>query len=386
MALFIREGDHLSCFSSVTFAKSFDKAKPLSLDGTLAGWVVKHREPLIIGNFDKDEETLGYYGKKEEIKSFMAYPLEMPGVIVVDSKKKWIFTEKEKKILAHFVTVASKEVEREKQLREMEEEREEFSLLRRQLNFLRQPRLGGTFIEEVVKEALAVSAGDMAVAGIERKGRLSIVAAVGTGAASLLGAECPLQKTVASTVMEGGRELLLPYESGYLREKPLLFQNDGIRARQYFGFPLVVDERPFGFLGFVSLSSRPLRENSISALRDTAHLTSLFLGRVQMREEMEALAHEGPRNGRHGVRPFLRRHLRAGEAEERLFGDLHKASRLSRDQQGQRVRIRRRPVEEDAPGHRLLRGKERDGDEERGRTLLRCNNRLGWAGRRPEHP
>jgi GGDEF domain-containing protein len=294
VALFIREGDHLSCFSSVTFAKSFDKAKPLSLDGTLAGWVVKHREPLIIGNFDKDEETLGYYGKKEEIKSFMAYPLEIPGVIVVDSKKKWIFTEKEKKILAHFVTVASKEVEREKQLREMEEEREEFSLLRRQLNFLRQPRLGGTFIEEVVREALAVSAGDMAVAGIERKGRLFVVAAVGTDAASLLGAECPLQHTVASTVMEGGRDVLLPYESGYLREKPLLFQNDGIRARQYFGFPLVADERPFGFLGFVSLSSRPLRENSISALRDTAVLMSLFLGRAQMQEEMEALTLRDP--------------------------------------------------------------------------------------------
>ena len=65
----------------------------------------------------------------------MAYPLEMPGVIVVDSKKKWVFTEKEKKILAHFVAVASMEVEREKQLREMEEEREEMSLLRRQLNF-----------------------------------------------------------------------------------------------------------------------------------------------------------------------------------------------------------------------------------------------------------
>ncbi len=305
VALFVKEGDHLSCFSSISFAKSFDKAKPLPLDGTLAGWVVKHKEPLIIGNFDKDEETLGYYGKKEEIKSFMAYPLEIAGAIVVDSKKKWVFTEKEKKILAHFVTVASKEVEREKQLREMEEEREEISLLRRQLNFLRQPSLAGTFVEEVVKEALAVSAGDMAVAGIERKGRLSIVAAVGTGAATLLGAECPLQQTVASTVLEGGREFLLPYESGYLREKPLLFQNDGIRARQYFGFPLAVDERPFGFLGFVSLSSRPLKETSIAALRDTAHLTSLFLGRVQMQEEMEALTLRDPATGAMGFGLFF---------------------------------------------------------------------------------
>jgi diguanylate cyclase (GGDEF)-like protein len=267
--------------------------------------VVKHKEPLIVDNFDKDEETLGYYGKKEEIKSFMAYPLEIPGVIVVDSKRKWVFTEKEKKILAHFVAVASKEIEREKQLREMEEEREEVSLLRRQLNFFRQPRLSSAFIEEAAKEALAVSAGDMAVAAIERKGRLSIISAVGAGAAPLLGAECPMQNTVASAVMEGGREFLLPHESGYLREKPLLFPNDGIRARQYFGFPLAVDERPFGFLGFVSLSSRPLRERSISALRDTAVLMSLSLGRLQVQEEMETQAQRDPATGAVGFALFF---------------------------------------------------------------------------------
>jgi GGDEF domain-containing protein len=297
VALFVRDGDHLSCFSSVTFSRSFDRARPLALDGTLPGWAAKHKEPLIIGNFDKDEETLGYYARKEEIKSFMAYPLEAQGVIVVDSKKKWVFTEKEKKILAHFAAVASKEVEREKQLREMEEEREEFSLLRRQLNFFRQPRLAGDHIEEALKEALAVCAGDVAVAGIERRGRLSVVSASGAGAASLVGAECPIHNTVASTVMEGGRELLLPYESSFLREKPLLFPNDGIKARQYFGFPLAADERPFGFLGFASLSSRPLRERSIGALRDTAVLASLSLGRLRVQEEMEARAQRDPATG-----------------------------------------------------------------------------------------
>ncbi|MGD0228807.1 MAG: GAF domain-containing protein [Syntrophorhabdales bacterium] len=297
VALFMRDGEHLSCLSALTFAKSFDKAKLLPLDGTLAGWAVKHNEPLIIGNFDKDEETLGYYGKREEIKSFMAYPLEIPGSIVVDSKKKWVFTDKEKKILAHFVRVVSREVERERRLREMEEEREELSLLRRQINFLRQPRPDGSLIEDALKDALSVSAGDLALLGVERKGRLSIVAAVGAGAASFLGAECPTRMTIASTVLEGGREFLLPSESGFLRERPLLFPNDGIRARQYFGFPLMVDEKPFGFLGFVSLASRPLREDSITGLRDTAVLMSLFLGRLRMREEMEWQTNRDPATG-----------------------------------------------------------------------------------------
>ncbi len=304
VALFLRRGDHLSCFSAITFAKSFDKSRLLSLDGTLAGWAVKHREPLIIGNFDKDEETLGYYGKREEIKSFMAYPLEIPGVIVVDSKKKWVFTDKEKKLLAHFVAVASKEVEREKQLKEMEEEREEVSLLRRQLKFFRQPRMTGDRMEEAIKEALLVSGGDMAVAAVEKRGRLSIVSAVGEGAANLLGAVCPMQNTVASTVMEG-KEFLLPYESGYLREKTLFFPNDGVRAKQYFGFPLAVDDRSFGFLGFVSLFSRPLRERAIIALRDTAVLASLSFSRLQAQEELEAQSQKDPATGAMGFAIFF---------------------------------------------------------------------------------
>ena len=297
VALYMKEDDRLICLSAVSFAQSFDKGRSLPLEGTLAGWALKHRAPLIIGNFDKDEETLGYYGRKEEIKSFMAYPLEIPGVIVVDSKGKWVFTEKDKKILAHFGKMLSKEVEGQKQLSQMEEEREEAALLKRQLGFLKQPRPDGVLMEEVVQEALSVSGGDLALAGVEGKGSLSIVCALGTGAGPLAGAECPLHATIASTVLEGGSEFLLPYDSGYLKEKPLLFQNDGIRARQYFGFPLTMHEKPFGFLGFASLSGRRLRENAIAGLSDAAVLMSLFLGRLRLAEEMEAQAGADPATG-----------------------------------------------------------------------------------------
>ena len=73
-------------------------------------------------------------------------------------------------------------------------------------------------------------------------------------------------------MVEGGRELLLPYDSGYLREKPLVFPNETVKARQYFGFPLVLDEKAYGFLGFASLSQRRLREGAIGVLRDMAAL------------------------------------------------------------------------------------------------------------------
>lgn len=286
VALFVRDGRSLTCFSAITFAKSFDKTRLLPLDTTLPGWVLKHKEPLIIGNFDKDEETLGYYSQREEIKSFMAYPLDIPGVIVVDSKKKWVFTDKEKKMLAHFGTIVTKELEREKRLQEMEEEHEELLVSRRIIALLRDPRSGASVVDEILKEGLTLSGADVAVAGIEKNGRLTVVGSAGEGVEQLLGADCPVTTTIASTVVESGREFVLPYESGYLREKPLLFQNDGVKAKQYFGFPLMAGERPYGFVGFASLSTR-LREGSISMLREMTILLSLYLARLKTEQEME---------------------------------------------------------------------------------------------------
>jgi GAF domain-containing protein len=114
VAVYIRERDMLNCLSSVTFARSFDQNKPIPIESTLAGWVIKHNAPLIIPNFDRDEDALGYYGSPEGIKSFMGYPLETEGVIIVDSKKKYVFTDKEKKILGSFASLIHEEIEKRK--------------------------------------------------------------------------------------------------------------------------------------------------------------------------------------------------------------------------------------------------------------------------------
>jgi GGDEF domain-containing protein len=297
VALFVEDGKKLICLAGYSFARSFDKTKAIPTEGTLPGWVVKHREPLIIGNFDKDEDALGYYGKKEEIKSFMAYPLDMPGVIVIDSKKKWVFTEKEKKVLGLFVSLLTEELEREQQIRDMEEEREQLALTRKIVGIMRESRGDESTLVEVLEEGLAVSGGDVSLMGVEDKGKVRIIGLAGVGADELMGAEFPPRTSIVSTVLDGGRELLLPYESGYLREKPLVIPNETVRAKQYFGFPLVMDERPYGFLGFVSLSQRRLREGAIGVLRDMAGLVSLYLVRLKLQEEMGAIARRDPTTG-----------------------------------------------------------------------------------------
>jgi GGDEF domain-containing protein len=305
VALYVPEQDKLRCLSFFSFDTTFDKAKTIPIDGTLPGWVVKHREALIVGNFDKDEETLGYYNKKEEIKSFMAYPLDSMGVIIVDSKKKWVFTDKEKKILAHFVSMLSREVERDKELRAMEEEREELFLTRRLINLTRRPDTEMSAISAILEEGITASGADLAVVGMETRGRLKVVGAAGSDFDRLVGMDCEKTASIASTVIEGGDEFLLPFDSGFLREKPFLSHDDGMRLKQYFGFPLFLHEKVYGFAGFASTSSKHLREESISVLRDATNLISLFLARFKVRDEIEVRGDADPVTGALRFAPFF---------------------------------------------------------------------------------
>jgi len=305
VAFFVRESDHLKCFSSVTFATSFDKSKPISIDNSLPGWVVKHNEPLIIPNFDKDVETLGYYGADEGIKSFMGYPMEEKGVIIVDSKKKWVFTDKEKKILGSFVSLINEEIEKSKKTQDFEEIIDELSAEKKIMNLFRDLNLSHISIKEIFMELLNLSGADLCFTGIEKNGKLFIKEILGIDDGSYLMKVCPSGNSVAATVMEGERELLLPYDSGFLKEKALFFPDESIKAKQFFGFPLLSGDVSIGVIGFVSLSEKPLHEKSIEPLRNVSVLLSLYYSSLWMRENLEKLKDFEPVTGSIQFTSFL---------------------------------------------------------------------------------
>jgi len=174
VALFLKENERLQCVSSVTFAQSFDRNRYISVEGTLPGWVIKHKEPLIIANFDKDESALGYYGESEGIKSFMGYPMEESGVIVVDSKKKYAFTDKEKKILGSFVAAIHEEIEKEKRFQDIEEKLEELYVERRMVGLCNELNVSKTSVADILQECCGIAGADAGFLCIEKNGKLYI--------------------------------------------------------------------------------------------------------------------------------------------------------------------------------------------------------------------
>ncbi len=297
VAFYIREKDTLTCLSSVTFARSFDAKKSISVEGTLPGWVIKHNAPLIIPNFDRDEDALGYYGASEGIKSFMGYPMDTKGVIIVDSKKKYVFTDKEKKILGSFASLIHEEIKQERKALHAEETMEELYAERRILNLLSALNTSKVSTPDVLTEILGLSGGTFCFIGMEKKGLLVIQDVVGIEKGDAVKKECHPGESIASVVFEGGRELLLPHGSAYLRERSLFFPNEPFKARQFFGFPLITEDTTFGVIGFVSLDENELKQSAIGALRNLSCLLSLYFTAQWMREHLDRIRDFDPVTG-----------------------------------------------------------------------------------------
>lgn len=71
----------------------------------LIGWIIRNQSPLLVPNFDQRRNFLGYYNDKEEqsIKAFMGCALPgSRGVLCVDSKRQYSFSEKDQKMLQLF--------------------------------------------------------------------------------------------------------------------------------------------------------------------------------------------------------------------------------------------------------------------------------------------
>lgn len=76
----------------------------------LAGFILREQKPLLVSNVDQRRGGTGYYPKNQgaDIKAFLGVPLPgIPGVLCVDSKKAYGFTEKDQKILSEFAQLAA---------------------------------------------------------------------------------------------------------------------------------------------------------------------------------------------------------------------------------------------------------------------------------------
>lgn len=101
-------GEPLALLAYQSLSRNIDLQVRIAAGEGLIGWAYKNEKPVTVDNFDHDTRRLFLYRADESIKSFMAVPLpKVPGVLAVDSKQRYVFTDKSQKILHQFAdTVA----------------------------------------------------------------------------------------------------------------------------------------------------------------------------------------------------------------------------------------------------------------------------------------
>ena len=77
----------------------------------LAGWILRNKQPLLVPNFDQRQSHLGYYtgGEEASIKAFMGCPVPSGGMLCVDSKRQYSFSDKDHKILQLFAELIARQ-------------------------------------------------------------------------------------------------------------------------------------------------------------------------------------------------------------------------------------------------------------------------------------
>lgn len=103
VALFRRDRDDLVLEEGVSQTPLFQRDKRLKMGEDMVGLVRKEKKPILIEDFFQDATTLGYYKEDLPIRCFLGVPIILGGetewVLVIDSRERGVFTEKEKKSL-----------------------------------------------------------------------------------------------------------------------------------------------------------------------------------------------------------------------------------------------------------------------------------------------
>jgi hypothetical protein len=109
----------LKLYSCCSFSKNIDEQCLLFPGEGFVSWVQREQKPVLVNHFERSTTTLKFYQKDESIKSLLAVPLPAEqGVLYVDSKKSYRFTEEREKICRQMAATALILIQAEKEAEE----------------------------------------------------------------------------------------------------------------------------------------------------------------------------------------------------------------------------------------------------------------------------
>ncbi|MDD5154166.1 MAG: GAF domain-containing protein [Desulfovibrionales bacterium] len=238
----------------------------------MVGWVAKNNKPIIANQFDRDTTTLQFYSADEDIKSFMAVPLPRgKGVLSVDSKNKYIFTEKSQKLLLGFADLIVHETE-VSDLQAKERLYDRILNLHYQADRIgQQPRDFDDYLINILTLCLSFTRAEMGFVAFlsspEPDAKYSLPALIGTIKSNLQRQQFSVEKGLVGWIFRKRKPLVLE-KIGQEPRKSYLFTPEepfkGFNA--FLGIPCLLQDFIPGVMGFTSYSKCTWETEEIDAL------------------------------------------------------------------------------------------------------------------------
>lgn len=143
-----------------------DPASAIEPGKGLVGWIAKNNAPLLVPNFDQRKNHLGYYRDTEElrIKAFMGCSLpDGKGVLCVDSKRQYSFSDKDQKILHLFAQLIAEQSASDGRGRAMDTIGNYYNALKEVYTLRRRHSRWNDFLREFLSLMLATTGCDYGV-------------------------------------------------------------------------------------------------------------------------------------------------------------------------------------------------------------------------------
>ncbi|MBW1981196.1 MAG: GAF domain-containing protein [Deltaproteobacteria bacterium] len=258
-------------------------------DGGLIGWVARNRQPVSIDHFDRDINTLPYYRDDENIKSFAAVPLPMDrGVLSVDSKRQYVFTSKEQKLLHGFAKVICNTLDNEQAFQRHSQLRQLLALWHRSDPLPADAEDPVPFFTKLLDQGCRYLRLDGAILALPDGNFLQIVAVAGKVPLSLLQRAKPVDKGIVGWIFRNRKALFVPKVRNRRRLAYLFGPSDGIgELGALIGLPLAWDpHRVGGVIVFFAKRATEWNKEEKAAVTAIVRRATLVLQNFTLKREL----------------------------------------------------------------------------------------------------
>ena len=237
------------------------------------------KDSFVLDGLDKKRYEIPYYSSPEDIKAFMAARVgEGKGILCVDSKRQYRFTEKHQKLLAHFSHFIDTILEKARDLRPKLINSGKYLAVTSMLQHLHPPSPTGEQLQEEFSKVMQDMGVEEAMVLCQGREGFKVALSYGSLSTEYLDRPLPIKGTPWQKVIEKGT----PYVHKGKEKAPFIM---GIGEARFPSIIIAPLERIPGYLGLASRKEQDLSIEVLDLVNILAKLLEPSLEKAQASSE-----------------------------------------------------------------------------------------------------